>query len=362
MPRSLVRWRLLSLFLALILLSACSSSGSGGPGSEDKKIVAFLPSSSYAYLVDYIAAAKREAKEHGYELTVYENEFDQSVQDQQVQQYLASGGKPAGFLFWPSNPSAAVNSTRQLSRIAPVVQLNAQVLPEAEDFVAAFTGPDDRMVGQLAGEMALRARDEAVADGRLAAGKPGNLIELAFPEAYTPGADRSAGFAEATRDAPFNVLRHEFVGTDANAGFEAANTLIPQYRERGIDFIYVHNAEMAVGVVRVLRQNGFESGKDVTVIVGDANGGSALLAKGEVYSAVVQSATIDGILAARTLLQYLASSDTQDGEHVVEASEAKPPMPDTPPYEASFIPLVPVAADDTSELKLWGFGFDDLVS
>ncbi|WP_010313929.1 sugar ABC transporter substrate-binding protein [Saccharopolyspora spinosa] len=344
-------------------MTGCSApSGAGSAGTQSKRIVGFLPSSSYAYLVDYVNAAKAEAKARGYELTVYENNFDQSVEDQQVQQVVASGDRPAGFLFWPSNPQAAVNSTRQLSRIAPVVQLNAQVLPEAKNYVKAFAGPDDVTVGRIAGEMAIRARTEAVAGGRLAKGAPGNLIELAFPEVYTPGAARTQGFADATKDAPFTVLRKEFVGTDANSGFAAANTLIPQYRARGLDFIYVHNAELAVGVVRALRQNGLVPGKDVTVIVGDGNGGKALLANGEVYSAVVQSANIDGTLAVRSMVQYLETAKVQPGRSDAVAQETMPAYTSTPPYEATFLPLVGVTAKDASSLKLWGFDFEHLLS
>lgn len=150
------RGALLAAFVAgTMMLSACSSSSGSNSNPDSKEIVAFMPSSANSYFVRYFDQAKAEAADHGYKIKIIENDFDQAEQDQQIQQFIASGERPAAVIFWPSTSEAAVNNARQLSRLAPVVQVGLQVLPEAEDYVAAFEGQDDVTVGEMAGGLAL---------------------------------------------------------------------------------------------------------------------------------------------------------------------------------------------------------------
>ncbi|WP_082749097.1 sugar ABC transporter substrate-binding protein [Nocardioides jensenii] len=358
------RGALLAAFVAgTMMLSACSSSSGSNSNPDSKEIVAFMPSSANSYFVRYFDQAKAEAADHGYKIKIIENDFDQAEQDQQIQQFIASGERPAAVIFWPSTSEAAVNNARQLSRLAPVVQVGLQVLPEAEDYVAAFEGQDDVTVGEMAGGLALEAREEAIKQGNLDEGEPGNLIEFSFPENYSAGAARSSGFAEATKEAPFKVLRKEYAGFDATAGFESANSLIPRFKDDGIDVVYVHNAEMAVGVVRALEQNGLKPGKDVTVVVGDANGGKALISKGKIFGAVVQSPSIDAILAVRTAVRlHKHDGESSEGVERVEPTPELPEMPDAEPKSITLMPLLEVTPDNYESLKLWDLGFKDLIT
>ena len=61
----------------------------------------FTMTSSNVYGANQINGAKAEAEKLGYKLKVYENTFSQPEQDQQVQQYIASGAKPAAIIWWP---------------------------------------------------------------------------------------------------------------------------------------------------------------------------------------------------------------------------------------------------------------------
>lgn len=352
-----------ALVAGTLSLTACSSTSSEAPNPDSKEIIAFMPSSANSYFVRYFQQARDEAAEHGYKIKIIENDFDQAEQDQQIQQFIASGERPAAVIFWPSTSEAAVNNARQLSRLAPVVQVGLQMLPEAEDYVAAFEGQDDLTVGRMAGGLALEARDAAIQQGRLEQGEPGNLIEFSFPENYSAGAARSSGFEEATKDAPFKVLRQEYAGFDATAGFESANSLIPRFKKDGIDFVYVHNAEMAVGVVRALEQNGLKPGKDVTVVVGDANGGKELISEAKIFGAVVQSPSIDASLAVRTAVRlHMHDGDSSEGEERVEATTERPDMPDAEPKKITLMPLLEVTPENYETLKLWGLGFEDLIT
>ena len=55
----------------------------------------FTITASNVYGANQIAGAQAEAERLGYNLTVFQNNFSQPEQDQQVQQYLATGAQPA---------------------------------------------------------------------------------------------------------------------------------------------------------------------------------------------------------------------------------------------------------------------------
>ncbi|GHE06971.1 hypothetical protein GCM10011381_01150 [Klenkia taihuensis] len=321
-----------------------------------------MPSTSNVYLKAAAESLTAQGEDLGYEVQIVENDFDQTEQDQQVQEFLASGQEAAAFLFWPASAAAATNSIRQLSRVAPVIQWNQAIQPDAEDFVAAYAGVSDTGIGIEAGDNALAALQEAEAAGKTYNGPDGkpNLLEIRFTEGYAAGDDRESAFAEETGDA-FNVLAVEPTPTvDAQGGFAAASQVIPQYLDQGIDFIYAHSNDVANGVVQALEQNGLQPGVDVTVITGTSSGDLTNLRSGKIYSAVLQSPVIEGQLVVRTAAQYLATGETQDGDYTLPVDETTPELTVEAPYRETFMMNPQVTAANIDTLRVWDKTFAEL--
>ncbi|MFD7008974.1 sugar ABC transporter substrate-binding protein [Rhodococcus jostii] len=359
--RNMIR-KLMAASVAAAATMAVVSCSSGAGADAAKSIVAFMPSTSNVYLAACAQAAREEAERNGYSLKIIENDFDQAEEDQQVQQFLATGERPAAILWWPSVVDAAINSTRQLAEVAPLIQTDQTLTPELAEHVKAYGGVDQAEIGKISGEMALTARDEAVANGMQLHSPQGNMLEFSFGPGYTAGLDRTAAFKEATKAAPFNSLHNEPTGFDTQAGYEAASQIIPQYKDKGIDFIFTHNNDMAVGVVRALKQNGLTPGKDVIVIGGNLAGDTAPLLAGEVYGAVVQSPVIEGMLAMRSVIQYIETGQVTDDEQYLPPNPELPVFdPKTPPLRVAFQPNVVVNKDNYRTLRLWGMDVPTLV-
>lgn len=344
--------------MTLIVLAACGSggeAGDAGAGSGSKKMVLFTASTANVYISANTEAVKKEAKALGYDLTVISNEFDQAQEDQQIQQYLASGEKPAAFLIYPPSAEASVNSLRQLSRVAPVFQWNQAIAPDAEDFVAAYIGTNDKAVAEGAAENAMKARDEAVADGFKLHSEGGNMIELGFPAGLQAGIDRHDAFAETTKDAPFNIFASEPTLPDAQSGFQAMTSLIPKYKSAGIDFVWAMNNDLGVGAVRALKQAGYKPGKDVFVIAGNFSGDKAPLAAGEIYSAQLQSPVIEGMLTVRTAVQYIEAGGKTTGETVtIPFDENDPGLQSGPPARVTYMPHPTLTPENYDSVTMWG--------
>lgn len=364
----------LSLGLAASLAACGSGAGSSadsgakveGTGTLDgdgKTLVVFMPSTSNSYLAAGLDAINAEAKELNFTVKSFENNFDQTEEDQQVQEWLATGEDAAAILYWPAAGEAATNSIRQLSKKAPVFQFNQAVQEDAEEFVKAYAGVSDYGIGEQAGKSALEALEARTAEGVEFHGPDGkpNILEFRFPTGYVAGDDRHEAFVDAT-DGAFNELTVEpLEAPDAQSGYKAASQIIPKFKADGIDFIYAQNNNSATGVVQALEQNGLVAGEDVIVIAGDYSGDKQPLRDGKVYSAVVQSPVIEGALIVRTAAQYLATGEVTDETVTIPSDEEKPEAEMTAPNKVTYIMNPPVTADTYDSFKIWGMGIDELV-
>jgi ABC-type sugar transport system substrate-binding protein len=355
---------------AVLGLAACSSGGSAAQSSSGstsgtasgslngggKTIVMFTPTQANTYIAGDLKGAREEAAKLNYKLTIYQNNFDQSQEDQQVQQFLASGVKPAAIIWWPSSEQAGINDTRLLSRIAPIIQINQGVSESGAQYVKAYAGVSDDAIGTIAGQEALKARTAYLAAGNKLHGSGGNLLEFSFNTGYEAGVVRSTSFLAATKSAPFTMLRNEpALGTlDAADGFSTGSQIVPEYRSKGIDFVYAQNLDMAGGVVKALEQNGLTPGKNVEVIAGNCSGNLQPLENGSVYSAVVQPPIIEGELAIRTAAQYLATGKVIPGSTTLAASPTEPAVTDTAPYAATYLPVGALTKANLASLEIWG--------
>ena len=350
--------------MATIALAGCASPDfrlvASGTDLSNKSLVMFMPSTANVYLAAAAAAARTEAAKNGYTLTVIENNFDQVEQDQQVQQYLASGGKPAAFLWWPATSAAGVNSNRQLAQVAPVIQWNQAIVPSAVPFVKAYAGVSDTGIGKVAGEQALKARDAAVAAGLQLHSPGGNLLEFGFAAGYQASVERHDAFTAATASAPFNLLHNEPAGFDAQAAYRAASQIVPKYLAEGIDFVYCESNDLCVGVLTALEQNGLTPGKDVYVVAGTFSGDKQPLRDKLFSSTALQSPVIEGQLVIRTGIQYLRTGEVKPGTFQVPPDPTDPGLSDDPPYQATYMPNPAITPETIDTLRIWGLDINQL--
>lgn len=322
----------------------------------------FVLSTSNVYIAADAEAMKAQADELGYHLTVIANQFDQTEEDQQVRQFLASGKKADAFVYWPANNDAGVNSAHLLSRKAPVIQMGGAILPKAEKYVTALAGQDNAAIGEQMGKNLLSAIDEATAAGTTfhgAGGKP-NVLEITYMPGGQAGIQRSAGWTEVVGD-EVDLIATEHVATpDAQGGFAIASQVLPKYREQGIDVVVVGSNDQGVGVVKALTQNGLVPGKDVTVVVGDFSGDKQPLLDGQIHSAVLQSPVIEGRLVVQTAARYLSTGKVSDGTKTLGADAAEPKLENAPPSRVTIMPSPPITRETVGSLEVWGMKIDQL--
>lgn len=364
-----------TLLLALFLV-ACGDdddsgggNGGGGAASEEggsiqgdgEEIVMFTMTSSNVYGANQIAGAKQEAEALGYKLRVYENTFSQPEQDQQVQQYIASGADPAAIIWWPWIRDAGLNSVRQLARLAPVVQMTQPPDEASQPHVTAYAGANQTLIGETLGEMMLQAREEARKSGAKFKSPNGNLLVFQHPEGEFTGTARFEAFQEVTADEPFNVIHTEYGANDPETGYEKGSQVIPRFKGE-FDFLFISNQQAANGIIRALKENGIAPGKDAWLVSGDCSGSLEAVKNGETFGTGIQPAAVEGRLAVRTAAKLIANDgETQGEEKQYEVEAEAPPVDPAPPAKFNYMPHAPaVGPEGIRETRIWGLTADEI--
>ncbi|MDO8212594.1 sugar ABC transporter substrate-binding protein [Conexibacter sp. CPCC 206217] len=350
---------------------ADSGSTSGSSDPSNKSIVVFTPATSNNYVAMWTAAAKDTLERAGYEPRFYENNFDQSEEDQQVQQVIASGDRPAGFIWWPSDNPAGIASVRRLSQIAPVVQTNNKVLPEAQRYVKAFGGVNDYADGVATGRLALRMRDAFRAAGLRFHSPEGNALIVTYVPGYQAGIDRVRGIEDATRDDPFNVVGTVVTRFTSEESYRDVSQALPGLKDRGIDFVIAVSEFPAIGAIKALRESGLTPGRDVGVVTGNCQTNFDLINSGAEYGTILQSPSIEGQTAAQVLAKVLENGGRTTGTDTEYTLPADPDTVPELPAELAYYNYMPLPAIEAgkspaenkrivAESRLWGQTADEL--
>jgi ABC-type sugar transport system substrate-binding protein len=362
----------IALTMAGCTTGSASDSGSdaaeGGSGSlegDGRLLKIFMPTTSNVYLAAAAKAAEAEAEELGFTTSVIENNFSQTEQDQQIQEWLATGEEAAAVMVWPASAANATASIRALSRVAPVLQWNQLIDPAAEEFIEiGYAGVSDIGIGDQAGKDTLAQIEKLTAEGYQFQGPDGlpNVLEISLGSGdYAAGEDRHNAFMEVV-DGKINYLGREGAAEfDAQGAFTAASTAIPKYLSQGIDFIYVQTNDMGNGVVQAAEQNGLKPGENVFLMTGTSSGSTANLRDGKITTAVLQSPVIEGTLIVDTVAQYLATGEVVDEEVTIPSDEDKPELAVEPPSRVTFMMNPTVNAENIESFKIWGFDFPALM-
>jgi ribose transport system substrate-binding protein len=85
--------------------------------SEDSKglIVSFNGPVKEAYIGKYVRGLKGMAGLKGYEISIFENQFNQAQQNQQIQQYLDLGELPNDFICFQNEDVSCLEALQILS-------------------------------------------------------------------------------------------------------------------------------------------------------------------------------------------------------------------------------------------------------
>lgn len=355
--------------VAAVTAAGCGSSssagtagtaGTAGAGGADsggsKEVVYFSPATKFPYILAQHKGLETTLDRLGYKLKVVSNDgADPAQLSTQIQQFLASGEKPAAIILFGLDPKAGVTQAAQLSRVAPTFGINYEPPKEAFKYLKAYVGLDNTLIGRESGKAAIQLREKLAADGKLHDPK-GNVLYISGIPGSPTAVLRKKGFDEATQSAPFNLLQYIEAGADADSAYKVAAQLIPKYKS-DLDIVVTESNLTASGVIRALKQNGLTPGKDVWIVSGNCGGPESVTTSNQQYSTGAALATVEGGALSQAIAQYLATGKVTPGNAVVEYSPEPPPFTETPPVQHQVLPSPPMIGPDSVNQKAWGFSY-----
>jgi ABC-type sugar transport system substrate-binding protein len=360
---------ILSLF-AVLALSACGSSSSSGgsttagsstggstSGSSENggEIVVFGATKSEGYINVEHKALQDEAENLGYTVKFIENNFSASEQTQQIQQYLASGQHPKAFVIWATDPKADVALAAQLDQIAPVFAENQTVAEGGFKYIKAYTGAEDVLIGEVAGENMGNIKKELEAKGTQFNTPGGGVLFVNAPAGLAISSDRAEGMETTLSKAGMQVLENNEGCASAEECYEVANQLIPKWKSK-LDFIYTTSNQFAPGVVKAAEQSGLKPGKDVQIITGNCSGPASVMEDGSVAATGGQYATMEGQGVAQMVARYFNSGEkVEEGEEFLKPQTGAPtPDLSSPPAQRTYLPNPAMVGAKSLEGEVWG--------
>ena len=265
-------------------------------------IISFNGPAGEAYIGKFIKGIKNTAELKGFDIKVYENQFNQAEQDQQVQQVLAAGQLPDVFIWWPSDAVAGLGSLRALAKTGiPVLKINQLPNEQDKQYIFGYAGPDDRLRARNAGYM----MREAAAAKKASGGAGFNVLVLSYPHSYGGYGLSINAFNEAIAGSDLKIIGDVDEGFGQANGYKGAAKMIAALQGQSIDFVYGMDDAILTGGIKALEEAGMVMGEDVIAVGTVCNGDKQLIEEGKQFGTTLQSPLHEGQLAIKMVEEYL---------------------------------------------------------
>ncbi|HHW00486.1 MAG TPA: sugar ABC transporter substrate-binding protein [Clostridiaceae bacterium] len=262
--------------------------------SDDGKIVIGLSISGFAapYFKAMVAAAEEEAKKQNVELKVLDAEWDTQKQASQVESLIAQ--KVDVIEIVPCDSKAIIPSMKKVKEAGiPLIVVNTQHDPEAEDLIVTFVG------ASMEEEAAIAAKSVKDILGE----KGGNVVIIEGAAGSFPAIHRTSGFKDAIKDNPnIKILTAQNAGWDRSQAMSVMEDFLTRYPD--INVVYAHDDNMAIGAIQAIKAAGRLNEMSVVSISGTIEGYDAIR-NGELYSTVSQPPDWEGMMAVQAAVKLL---------------------------------------------------------
>ncbi|MDA9534554.1 substrate-binding domain-containing protein [Amylibacter sp.] len=292
-------FNLLSTFMLMMLAVPVNA-------QDDAKglIVSFNGPVREAYIGKFVRGLKDMAGLKGYELSIFENQFNQAQQNQQIQQYLALGELPSAFIWFPTDDVSGLEALQLLAETGvPILKVNQLPNELDKEYIFGFAGPDFSLRGRSAGYM----MREAAANKKKSGGSGFNVVVLSYPHDFKGYNLTIEAFNDAILGTDLNIISDVGVGFGRLNGYEGALDLIGDIGNQSIDFVFGMDDAILTGGIKAFEDAGKIMGEDIVAIGAVCNGNRNLFNDGKQYGTTLQSPLHEGQLAIKLVDEYITT-------------------------------------------------------
>lgn len=187
----------------------------------------------------------------------------------------------------------------------PVI-LEDRTVTASDDLYAAWAGLDFRQEGVTAGEWAAEQFGDT----------PTKMVVLEGTTGSAPANDRAEGFDEAIAGTQIEKIDSQTGNFTRADGKTVMEGFLQKYGVDGIDLVYAHNDDMALGAIDAIEAAGAVPGQDIKIISIDAvKDGMQALADGKI-NYIVECNPLLGDLVAGIVKDVLAGNPVEKQYYV----------------------------------------------
>lgn len=303
----------IALLGALTLTATgCSSGGSGGSeggdgGSGDETItVGFAQTGSESGWRSANTESMKTAfsTENGFDLIFNAADNDTAAQIAAVRDFINQGVD--AIVIAPIVEDGWDDVLQEASDAGIPVILEDRTVSASDDLYASWVGLDFKREGVYAGEWAAETFGDT----------PTKMVVLEGTTGSAPANDRAAGFDEAIAGTSIEKIDSQTGDFTRDGGKSVMEGFLQKYGVDGIDLLYAHNDDMALGAIEAIEAAGGVPGEDIKIVSIDAvRDGMQALVDGKI-NYIVECNPLLGDLAADLVKSVLAGETVEKAIYV----------------------------------------------
>ena len=300
---------------AALTIAGCSSDPaddpSGNPGGDGDLItVGFAQTGSESGWRSANTDSMKEAfsEENGFNLIFNAADNDTAAQIAAVRSFINQGVDAIVIAPIVSDGWDDVLKEAKDANI-PVI-LEDRTVSASDDLFASWVGLDFKKEGEIAGQWAAENIGTA----------PTKMVVLEGTTGSAPANDRAAGFDSAIEGSQIEKIDSQTGDFTRDGGKTVMEGFIQKYGIDGIDLVFAHNDDMALGAIEAIEAAGGKPGEDIKIISIDAvHDGMQALVDGKI-NFIVECNPLLGELAAGLVKDVLAGKTVEKAYYVEDQS------------------------------------------
>ena len=297
-----------ALLAALALVATgCASSGDGGDAGGDGPIsVGFAQTGSESGWRSANTESMKTAfsAENGFELTFNAADNDTAAQIAAVRDFINQGVD--AIVIAPIVEDGWDDVLQEAADAGIPVVLEDRTVSASDDLFASWVGLDFKKEGVMAGEWAAETFGDT----------PTKMVVLEGTTGSAPANDRAEGFDEAVEGTAIEKIDSQTGEFTRDGGKTVMEGFLQKYGVDGIDLVYAHNDDMALGAIEAIEAAGAEPGVDIQIVSIDAvKDGMQALVDGKI-NFIVECNPLLGDLAAGLVKDVLAGKEVEKKVYV----------------------------------------------
>jgi ABC-type sugar transport system substrate-binding protein len=296
--------------LALVATGCAGTSGdsadAGDAGADGPISVGFAQTGSESGWRSANTESMKTAfsAEHGFELTFNAADNDTAAQIAAVRDFINQGVD--AIVIAPIVEDGWDDVLQEAADAGIPVILEDRTVSASDDLYASWVGLDFKKEGVMAGEWAAETFGDT----------PTKMVVLEGTTGSAPANDRAEGFDEAVEGTAIEKIDSQTGDFTRDGGKTVMEGFLQKYGVDGIDLVYAHNDDMALGAIEAIEAAGAEPGVDIQIVSIDAvKDGMQALVDGKI-NFIVECNPLLGDLAAGLVKDVLAGEEVEKKVYV----------------------------------------------